>query len=114
MFEKMGDRSHRHPARERPSPADSFSRSQSNEFYYLSGIETPHAYLDPGRPGSSKVTLLLPPRDEALERAEGPDPGRPMMPRRFGRLTGVDQVASARRRWMGTGFASSSGVLEAR
>ena len=43
---------------------------QTNEFYYLSGIETPHSYivLD-GR--SRNVTLYLPPRDERLERSEG-------------------------------------------
>lgn len=43
---------------------------QTNEFYYLSGIETPHSYiLLDGR--SRKVTLYLPPRDERLERSEG-------------------------------------------
>ncbi len=43
---------------------------QSNEFYYLCGVETPHSYLLlDGR--SRKVTLLLPPRNEALERSEG-------------------------------------------
>lgn len=43
---------------------------QTNEFYYLSGIETPHSYivLD-GR--NRTVTLYLPPRDERLERSEG-------------------------------------------
>src|SRR6185503_17376195 len=43
---------------------------QSNEFYYLSGIETPGAYLFlDGR--ARKVTLILPPRNERLERSEG-------------------------------------------
>jgi Xaa-Pro aminopeptidase len=43
---------------------------QNNEFYYLSGIETPRAYLVlDGK--SRKVTLYLPPRDIGLERAEG-------------------------------------------
>jgi Xaa-Pro aminopeptidase len=43
---------------------------QNNTFYYLSGIETPHAYLRlDGR--TRKVTLYLPPRNERLERAEG-------------------------------------------
>jgi Xaa-Pro aminopeptidase len=43
---------------------------QYNTFYYLSGIETPGAYLLlDGR--SRKVRLYLPPRDERLERAEG-------------------------------------------
>ncbi len=43
---------------------------QSNEFYYLSGIETPGAYLLlDGR--TRKATLILPPRNERLERSEG-------------------------------------------
>src|SRR5690348_12655380 len=36
---------------------------QSNEFYYLCGVETPHAYLVlDGR--DRTATLFLPPRDE--------------------------------------------------
>src|SRR6185436_15746182 len=43
---------------------------QSNTFYYLSGIETPGAYLLlDGR--SRRAVLYLPPRNERLERAEG-------------------------------------------
>jgi Xaa-Pro aminopeptidase len=43
---------------------------QSNEFYHLCGIETPHAYLIlDGR--DRQATLLLPPRDARLESAEG-------------------------------------------
>lgn len=43
---------------------------QSNEFYYLTGIETPHAYLLlDGR--SRKATLYLPHRDVERERNEG-------------------------------------------
>ena len=43
---------------------------QSNSIYYLSGIETPHAYLRlDGRDRS--VALYLPPRNERLERSEG-------------------------------------------
>src|SRR6266542_3521604 len=43
---------------------------QSNTFYYLSGIETPGAYLLlDGR--SHRAVLHLPPRNERLERAEG-------------------------------------------
>jgi Xaa-Pro aminopeptidase len=43
---------------------------QSNEFYYLCGIETPHAYLIlDGK--TRKATLVLPPRDARLESAEG-------------------------------------------
>jgi Xaa-Pro aminopeptidase len=67
---------------------------QSNEFYYLSGIETPGAYivLD-GR--SRKTTLILPPRNERLERSEGKvlsaDDGELVM-----RLAGADAVLSTR------------------
>jgi Xaa-Pro aminopeptidase len=43
---------------------------QTNEFYYLCGVETPGSYiLLDGR--SRMVTLFLPPRNERLERAEG-------------------------------------------
>ena len=43
---------------------------QSNAFYYLSGIESPHAYiLLDGR--EKKVTLYMPPKNERLERSEG-------------------------------------------
>lgn len=43
---------------------------QSNEFYYLSGIEVPHAYLVlDGR--SRRTTLYVPHRHEARERNEG-------------------------------------------
>jgi len=43
---------------------------QTNNFYYLTGIETPHAYLFlDGR--ARKATLFLPPRNERLERSEG-------------------------------------------
>jgi Xaa-Pro aminopeptidase len=43
---------------------------QSNEFYHLCGIETPHSYLIlDGR--DRQATLLLPPRDARLESAEG-------------------------------------------
>jgi Xaa-Pro aminopeptidase len=43
---------------------------QSNEFYYLSGIETPGAYLLlDGR--TRQTTIILPPRNERLERSEG-------------------------------------------
>lgn len=44
---------------------------QTNEFYYLSGIEVPHAYLQiNGRSGQS--VLFLPDYDARLERSEGP------------------------------------------
>jgi Xaa-Pro aminopeptidase len=65
---------------------------QSNEFYHLCGIETPHAYLIlDGR--DRRGTLLLPPRDARLESAEGKiisaDDAELVK-----RLTGVETVAS--------------------
>src|SRR5689334_6886759 len=43
---------------------------QSNEFYYLCGIETPHSYLVlDGK--TRRVTLYLPPANRRLEAAEG-------------------------------------------
>jgi Xaa-Pro aminopeptidase len=43
---------------------------QTNEFYYLCGIETPRAYLIlDGK--ARQATLVLPPRDARLESAEG-------------------------------------------
>ncbi|MCI0487869.1 MAG: Xaa-Pro peptidase family protein [Blastocatellia bacterium] len=67
---------------------------QANEFYYLCGIETPHSYLLlDGR--NARVTLFLPPRDEALERSEGrilsADDAEMAK-----RLTGVDEVSSTK------------------
>jgi Xaa-Pro aminopeptidase len=63
---------------------------QSNTFYYLSGIETPGAYLRLDG-ATRKATLYLPPRNERLERAEGKvlsaDDGELVK-----RLTGVDEV----------------------
>ena len=43
---------------------------QSNEFYYLTGLETPHAYLVlDGR--TRRTTLYLSHRNDALERSTG-------------------------------------------
>ena len=64
---------------------------QSNEFYYLTGLETPHAYLVlDGR--TRRTMLYLTPRNAALERSTGSmwsaeDASEVM------RLTGVDAVA---------------------
>jgi Xaa-Pro aminopeptidase len=64
---------------------------QSNEFYYLSGLESPHAYLVlDGR--SRRATLYLSHRNEALERSTGTvwsaeDRAEVI------RITGVDDVA---------------------
>jgi Xaa-Pro aminopeptidase len=80
---------------------------QSNSFYYLSGIETPGAYLLlDGR--SRRVTLYLPPRNERLERNEGKvlsaEDGELVR-----RLTGVDEVRALAH--MGTAWpAGEAGV----
>jgi Xaa-Pro aminopeptidase len=76
---------------------------QTNEFYYLCGVETPHSYLLlDGR--NKKVTLYLPPRNARLEAAEGKvlsaDDAADAK-----RLTGVDEVLSTsamREDWLGT------------
>jgi Xaa-Pro aminopeptidase len=93
VFDRMGERNIA-ILQGAPKPSGFVFPRQSNEFYYLSGIETPHAYLIlDGR--DRKVTLFLPPRDEALERAEGrilsADDADSVR-----RLTGVDKVASTR------------------
>lgn len=61
---------------------------QHNQFFYLTGVEVPRALviLD-GR--TKKTTLFLPPRNERMERSEGPVlvPGD-----EAARLTGIDAV----------------------
>lgn len=53
-----------------PSPKGYTRFRQSNEFYYLSGIEVPHAYLLLN--GARRTaTLYLPHRNEGRERSEG-------------------------------------------
>ena len=93
VFERMGQQSIA-IIQGAPKPSGFVFPRQSNEFYYLCGIETPHAYLVlDGR--DQTVTLYLPPRDEALERAEGrilsADDAEPVR-----LLTGVDKVASTK------------------
>ena len=53
-----------------PSPEGYVRFRQANEFYYLTGIEVPHAYviLDGA---SRRTTLFLPHRHEGRERSEG-------------------------------------------
>lgn len=61
---------------------------QNNQFFYLTGVEAPRAILViDGRAKTS--TLFLPPRDERLERSEGPVlvPGADAA-----QLTGIPQV----------------------
>lgn len=53
-----------------PSPAGYVRFRQTNEFYYLCGIESPHAYLILN--GAQRTaTLYLPHRNEGRERGEG-------------------------------------------
>jgi Xaa-Pro aminopeptidase len=61
---------------------------QNNQVYYLTGVEVPRAIvLIDGR--TKRTTLFLPPRDERMERAEGPIlvPGD-----EAARLTGIEAV----------------------
>ncbi|MGH9391126.1 MAG: aminopeptidase P N-terminal domain-containing protein, partial [Vicinamibacteria bacterium] len=53
-----------------PSPVGYVRFRQSNEFYYLCGVESPHSYLllDSARRSAS---LYLPPRNERRESSEG-------------------------------------------
>ena len=67
---------------------------QTNEFYYLSGIETPGSYiLLDGR--TRKVTLILPPRNERLERSEGKVLSAEDA-EQVKQLTGADVIASTK------------------
>jgi Xaa-Pro aminopeptidase len=61
---------------------------QNNHVYYLTGVEVPRAIvLIDGR--AHRTTLFLPPRDERMERSEGPIlvPGDEAV-----RLTGIEAV----------------------
>ncbi|HKP14071.1 MAG TPA: Xaa-Pro peptidase family protein [Blastocatellia bacterium] len=53
-----------------PSPAGYTRFRQSNEFYYLCGVEVPHAYLLLDG-ASRRAMLYLPHRNEGRERGEG-------------------------------------------
>ncbi|MBI1766029.1 MAG: aminopeptidase P family protein [Acidobacteria bacterium] len=53
-----------------PSPAGYTRFRQSNEFYYLCGIEVPHAYLLLDG-ATRRASLYLPHRNEGRERGEG-------------------------------------------
>ena len=65
---------------------------QTNEFYYFTGIEVPHAYLlIDGKTRSS--TLYLSHRDEKLERSEGPQINCDQA-QEVSTLTGIEHIAS--------------------
>ncbi|MFQ5742094.1 MAG: aminopeptidase P N-terminal domain-containing protein [Acidobacteriota bacterium] len=53
-----------------PTPVGYVRFRQSNEFYYLCGLETPHAYLLLDG-ASRRTSLYLPDRDDRRERTEG-------------------------------------------
>jgi len=54
-----------------PAPPGFEAFRQSNEFYYLCGVEVPGAYLSIDA-GTRQSTLYLLPRDDKQERSEGP------------------------------------------
>jgi Xaa-Pro aminopeptidase len=76
-----------------PHPQDSDFR-QDNDFFYLTGLETPDSWLVlVARPDSeSTAVLFLPPRDSAAERWTGPQlgPGPDAVA-----LTGIDDIRSS-------------------
>jgi Xaa-Pro aminopeptidase len=63
---------------------------QDNDFYYLAGVDSPHAYLTIDA-GSGKSVLYLPPRNEKHEKSDGPtlcdEDGAFVLSR-----TGIDEV----------------------
>lgn len=75
-----------------PQPNGYIMPRQTNAFYYLTGVETPHSYLLlDGR--TKKVTLYIPSANKKLEKSEGKilsaDDGPLLM-----KLVGVDKVES--------------------
>ena len=69
VFDRIGDRGIA-IVQGAPKPNGFLFPRQTNEFYHLCGIETPHAYLIlDGK--TRKASLFLPPRDARLESAEG-------------------------------------------
>ncbi|MEI7759471.1 MAG: Xaa-Pro peptidase family protein [Thermoleophilia bacterium] len=108
-----------------PFPRRSVRFRQTNEFYYLTGLEVPGAYvLIDGQEGST--TVYLPHRDEQRERTDGPALWAEDVDRVRG-VSGVDAVKSveampleiARRLFRGalivhTPFAPSEGERQSR
>lgn len=125
LFDKIGDRAVAIVQGVSLARGFAFPR-QSNEFYYLSGIETPGAYLLlDGR--TRKATLILPPRNERLERSEGKVLSAEDA-ELVKQLTGVNAVASTKtmnEEWLGelmkapapaiyTLFSPAEGTAESR
>ena len=91
VYEAIGDKAFA-VVQGAPSPPGYTRFRQSNDFYYLCGIEVPHAYLMlDGQ--TSKATLFLPHRNEGREQGEGR-----MLSAEDGdevkKLSGVDAVAA--------------------
>lgn len=76
-----------------PSPVGYIRFRQSNEFYYLCGIEVPHAYLVLDG-AARRATLFLPHRNEGRERAEGKVLSAEDSDQ-VKKLSGIDAVAAA-------------------
>jgi Xaa-Pro aminopeptidase len=93
-------------------PAGFIFPRQSNEFYYLTGIETPHSYvLLDGR--SHKVTLYMPPRNPQVESAEGKILSADDV-EEVKQITGADDVQSTekmREGWLGASFRDTPRVI---
>ena len=80
---------------------------QTNDFYYLSGIETPQSYLLlDGR--TRQVTLYLPPRNARLESEEGKVLSAEDAERVKG-ITGADAVQSTDPPCAKTGYRGANG-----
>ncbi len=89
LFEGMGDNSIA-IIQGAPNVRGFVAFRQSNEFYYLSGIEVPHAYLFlDGR--TRRTRLYLPHRDPGRERGEGKVLSAEDADL-IGRLTGIDEI----------------------
>jgi Xaa-Pro aminopeptidase len=73
-----------------PSPAGYVRFRQTNEFYYLCGVEVPHAYLLLVG-GQRRAALYLPRRKEGRERGEGKTPSAEDA-ELVKKLSGVDAV----------------------
>jgi Xaa-Pro aminopeptidase len=94
-------------------PQDSDYR-ESNDFFYLTGIEAPGGWLVVNGGGEAKVVLFLPPRSPEMERWTGPKLGPGFEARS---QTGLEDVRSlemlggALEAWFGRGAEGRGGPL---
>ena len=120
LFDKIGDKAVAVLQGVSLTPGFTLPR-QTNDFYYLCGIETPHSYLLlDGR--TRRVTIYLPPRNPRLEASEGKVLSAADA-EEVKRLTGADDVHSTdsiRGDWFGaqrtiyTPFAPAEGNGQSR